>query len=508
MKRCIICGNIGDENSTVCEVCGNPYLDIEEDTPVASESDRNAAPGQPEGHHSETEERAAVETSSDGAVQAEHTEKNSAEAEHAEAVSGDADRTAASPAGKEENGGAAGAAAKQGRAEGRAPHRMKSGPQIYGQAQMSMSERERRQQGTVRRTVQGRPGGVPQGNPAGYPGNQTQGNPAGRPANRPQGNPAGRPANRPQGNPAGYPGSQMQGGPAGRPGNQMQGGPAGYPGNRMQGGPAGYPGNRMQGGSSRQIMENARAVIKSPVFVLIAILHTVYLVSSVAAVFLNELNYSQVVRLISGISLPAQMSGYVDSITKLLSSLDSGAIVANLVIRIPDLLFCIGLWLIVITVRTAKEEMSGAGFVFVKATVIIEMIKNCIFMILILVVSVALVIAAWVSKAQGMLVVAIITLVLTIVAAMMIIMYYFCFLATIKTCRRNAGTGEVYGKASGYVAVVHIILALTSVINLLSGIVNAEISGITGAVGRMGWMILFGIWIFMYKSRMSEVDPE
>ena len=30
MKRCIICGNVGSDDSTVCEVCGNPYLDIRE----------------------------------------------------------------------------------------------------------------------------------------------------------------------------------------------------------------------------------------------------------------------------------------------------------------------------------------------------------------------------------------------------------------------------------------------------------------------------------------------
>ena len=28
MKRCIICGNTGDDSSTVCSVCGNPYVDM------------------------------------------------------------------------------------------------------------------------------------------------------------------------------------------------------------------------------------------------------------------------------------------------------------------------------------------------------------------------------------------------------------------------------------------------------------------------------------------------
>ena len=38
MKRCIICGNLGDDNSTVCEVCGNPYMDLDDDAPDRMET--------------------------------------------------------------------------------------------------------------------------------------------------------------------------------------------------------------------------------------------------------------------------------------------------------------------------------------------------------------------------------------------------------------------------------------------------------------------------------------
>ena len=38
MKRCIICGNLGDDNSTVCEVCGNPYMDLDDDAPDRMEA--------------------------------------------------------------------------------------------------------------------------------------------------------------------------------------------------------------------------------------------------------------------------------------------------------------------------------------------------------------------------------------------------------------------------------------------------------------------------------------
>ena len=39
MKRCIICGHVGSDDSTVCEVCGNPYLDIRESDYSGGEPD-------------------------------------------------------------------------------------------------------------------------------------------------------------------------------------------------------------------------------------------------------------------------------------------------------------------------------------------------------------------------------------------------------------------------------------------------------------------------------------
>ncbi|MCD7957202.1 MAG: hypothetical protein LUG93_15930, partial [Lachnospiraceae bacterium] len=37
MKRCIVCGSIGDDDSTVCKVCGNPFVDL------ADESDKSTS---------------------------------------------------------------------------------------------------------------------------------------------------------------------------------------------------------------------------------------------------------------------------------------------------------------------------------------------------------------------------------------------------------------------------------------------------------------------------------
>lgn len=615
MKRCIICGNVGDDSSTTCEVCGNPYVDIEEnasDTPgagmysgqtpetVSGVQEKAPVDGQPGAgmsavygsdeaaggqHAAYSEDRAVSESGTNGAAQADSravpgangaaqadsrvvsgangaaqadsrvasgvngaaqtddravSGANSAAQLDSRVVSGangvaQVDSRVASGAnGAAQAGGAAqaqrrsavghpasGSAAAQG---ARPVHRMRSsGPQIYGQNGSQPSGAAYGQQGMVRRNVQGYPAGnsnaarptqqagAAQSRPTGYAANCAQGRPAGYSANGAQSRPAGYPASGAQGRPTGYPANGAQSRPAGtgqpRPVNGVQNArPAGYP---AQGRPANMgvrPAMQSPGHHARQIAETARKMLGSPLFLLVALLHTAYLAGSVASVFMNQMNYSQAVKLIRSVPLPSQVSGYANIIISLLSKLDSGAIAVNLLLRLPDLLFCLGLWLIFIKARTAGETMSGIGFSFARVTVILNMIVSCVAMLAVLVVSVAVVIASWTAGTTSVIAMSAIVLVAVIVITMIVIMYHFCYLATLKTCRLNGSTGEEYGSLSAFVAVLHILLALFNVINLLSGIVNAEIANIVGAVGAIGWMLLFAVWIFMYRGKMEEFE--
>ncbi|MCD7746551.1 MAG: hypothetical protein LUI13_14935 [Lachnospiraceae bacterium] len=256
--------------------------------------------------------------------------------------------------------------------------------------------------------------------------------------------------------------------------------------------------------TARKVIETALDALASPMLIIIALFYTVYFVSNIAAIFLRQLNFSQIARLLTLINFPSQLSGYISMFQAAMAWLDKGALALNLLIRVPELLFCVGLWLLIVLVRTADEQMSGVGFLLLKISVIITMIAACGILLVVLVVSVTLVIAAWSAGTQSLIVVAVVTLIATIAVTMAVLMYYFCYLATIKTVRRSARTGEPYGKASAYVAVIHIIFAFTAIINILSGIVNLEITGITAGAGQIGWMVLFGIWILRYRSSMSE----
>ena len=542
MKRCIICGNLGDDNSTVCEVCGNPYMDLDDDAPDRMEAgdDPVTEPEPDISEDWEPEQEAPVAEEVEAQDEISEAEEIEEEPERqaiapkkepeqqAIAPEEEPEQQAMVPEEEPEQGAVPALKAKQTvqtarpRTAGNNGHRMKSGPQIYGQMAGQGAPDQMQQDGMLRRTMNGndRPANhhptagvrrpiASQGRPMNGQGQPMQGRPM---------NSQGQPS---QGRPMNSQGQPMQGRPMNSQGQPMQGRPMNGQGQPMQGRPMNGQGQPMMqnrpmsapqydtpsmGFRNTKIREMSKKSFQSPIFLLVALLQTVYLAGSIAAIFMKQLNFSQVMRLITGISMPTQITGYMDQLLKLMAKLDTGAVLANLAIRIPDILMCLGLWMIVFAARSKKTEMPGVGFTFLKIVVIIGLIKSCVLMLAGLVISVALVVSAWVSGVQTMIVAAVVTLVIMIVLTMLVVMYYFSYLAMLRTFRTNTQKGESYGAASGYVAVVYILMGLFGIIGLLSGIVNGEISGIVGSAGRIGWMLLMAFWIFGYRSTLGEIE--
>lgn len=542
MKRCIICGNLGDDNSTVCEVCGNPYMDLDDDAPDRMETgdDPVTEPESDSSEDWEPEPEAPVAEEVEAQDEISEAEEIEEEPEQQAIAPKEApeqqvmapkeapEQQAMEPEEAPEQGAVPALKAKQTeqaarpRTAGNNGHRMKSGPQIYGQMAGQGAPDQMQPDGMLRRTMSGndRPvnhhptAGVrrpiaSQGRPVNSQGQPMQGRPM---------NSQGQPM---QGRPMNSQGQPMQSRPMNGAGQPMQGRPMNGQGQPMQGRPMNGQGQPMMqnrpmsapqydtpsmGFRNTKIREMSKKSFQSPIFLLVALLQTVYLAGSIAAIFMKQLNFSQVMRLITGISMPTQITGYMDQLLKLMAKLDTGAVLANLAIRIPDILMCLGLWMIVFAARSKKTEMPGVGFTFLKIVVIIGLIKSCVLMLAGLVISVALVVSAWVSGVQTMIVAAVVTLVIMIVLTMLVVMYYFSYLAMLRTFRTNTQKGESYGAASGYVAVVYILMGLFGIIGLLSGIVNGEISGIVGSAGRIGWMLLMAFWIFGYRSTLGEIE--
>ncbi|MCD8347725.1 MAG: hypothetical protein LUD16_07175 [Lachnospiraceae bacterium] len=605
MKRCIVCGNIGDDDSVVCNICGNPFIDMEgepddgndslkpderieeqlkevltqvQEDELAAQQEMAAMPNpvavpeamgadepgvtvlpeddfdpsvpqnaaaedpvkraaeafakqaaeEPAESGAEAYAQQAAEAFAKRAAEAPAENQSASEAYAKQAVEAPTENQSASEAyakqaveAPTENQSASEAYAKQAveapvenqrAAEAFAaenetnvqrparPRRMKSGPQIYGQDSMEEFEGA---QGVIRRDVHGGHAGENV-----VYGNDVQSGPV-QPRRRSETvqeqNSAVPPVRQ---RPAGVQESAEAVNNAPRTMNQQQR-PSVQPYAQT---PQENRGTSQQthhhsgksSGMARKMREASKEALTSPLLLVVALLQTVFLAASVAAIFMRELSYGQIAKLLNLLDLPSQLSGYVSMFQSAMAQLDKGALAINLAIRVPDLLFCLGLWLICILARSSKDKMSGIGFVLVQVVAIVEMIAACVVLLVVLILSVTLVIAAWSGGTQSTLVTAAVTLIGAIVVTMAIVMYFFCYLSTIRIISANARKGERCGKVSVYVAVVHMILAFTGIINILSGIVNLEVTGIAAGVGQLGWMLLFGVWILMYRSTLRE----
>lgn len=509
MKRCIICGNTGDDSSTVCSVCGNPYVDMSEslgeDFEDALQEEKKSA----DQKEDQTAGKAVSQKEKQAPQEAKEEDQGAVKQEKVQ------EKRASGSAPRRQEGQPARRTSR--------PHRSSAGPQIYGQDGTNAYSQPGRTRQTAGRAAAGDTQGRTPARPAQAAKSTSASGPEGTVVRRPvqsQERPAASRSTGMENTAASRTAATQvrrpaQGGnaPAQQPGgartpvqrNMPQGNRQPYP-RQPQPASGTYPQGRPQEYGNYRIRETAREALHSPMFCVMALLYTAYLIGSVAAIFMQELNYSQYARIVTAINIPAQFVSYVDDLFKLVAMLDTDAVVLNLVLKIPDVLFCLGLWLIFFMSGTKKQEMSGAGFLFGKIAVIVRMIIACVALVACLIISVAFLVASWVAGSKVTVVVSAVLLVLMIAVAMMVIMYYASYLGTIKVCRLNASTGESYGNVSGYLAVMSIILALLSVVNLLSAIVNVEFSGLVSSAGNIGWLALFAVWLFRYRGDMGEFE--
>ncbi|MDD6615621.1 MAG: hypothetical protein PUF13_05910 [Lachnospiraceae bacterium] len=261
------------------------------------------------------------------------------------------------------------------------------------------------------------------------------------------------------------------------------------------------PNNGMmrQGGYGQRLMIESRKALHSPLFLLITFLYTAAIAASAVSAVMQNLNFSHILQMLISVDAPGELMTYANKVVELLSRFDSGAVIIVLVSRIPDVFLCLGLWIAYLTSGKRRRKMPGAGFLFARIGLVLKLIAGCVLMLVCLLLAVTFAVSAWVSGIRATEVASVIFLAAMIVLTMIIVMYFFCCLHTVKVCECNMVRGESEGRASAYAAVLTMLASLLSVLVLLYSVVNMEIVGIISAACSMVWMILMGIWMLGYR---------
>ena len=276
----------------------------------------------------------------------------------------------------------------------------------------------------------------------------------------------------------------------------------------------GYPPNTQGGydyskataqtpGGARQVLVKARKLVRSPLFFLAVLFNTVMVVASVINVvtgnFINSVNAIQaMMRTALGSSVAVT---FLNGIIDIAEGFDGTVLMlAGLVISIPAILMCLGLWLMFFQTNSAKNEISTSGCTLTRVMVVLKFIGICLVMAAALIISVAFVVAAWASSSMTSIIVGVILLLVMILISTLSILYYVQLLFGIKVIRYNLKTGAMPGKIPVFVLVAGIVISLGTVASMLPMAPNDYI-GLVEKGASAAWMLFITIWTIVYRAK-------
>ncbi len=200
-----------------------------------------------------------------------------------------------------------------------------------------------------------------------------------------------------------------------------------------------------------------------------------------------------------------------------LFSTDTGtAVVTAVISAVPNILIAIGVFVVFASAKSKTEPTLGTGgLTLINVMIAIGLGVICVLALLVIVImlmgSAALsFIGGAVSSFEGSEYVgtafAIVIAVFAVVFAF-VISYYICLIRTVGAIKKTAHTGvpEIRGSAM-YITVLDFIFGSSTILGAISSVLGGNFIGALGNIFSGTAVILFGVALIKYRSRMKSVS--
>lgn len=255
----------------------------------------------------------------------------------------------------------------------------------------------------------------------------------------------------------------------------------------------------------------------SPLFLVVAICYTlVQLYSLLTIGSVGSSLYDTLYPILRELGMSAR------EIRNMLSGIQDTSGIASLLGMIPGILIMSGLWAIYGSSHSHTKKTGTAGLTMIQVVMILELIGIGIVMAIILLpLLVAIIEAGSHSSDLASAAMTGLMIAFVIVAAItaFVFVYYIKICTTISKVKNTLRTGVANRRVSGFVAVMCFIFGGITVISSFVGLIplleSRYVSSsmlIRGALGTLSSLlgaaaqILVGVLIFMYKSRMAQLE--
>ena len=310
--------------------------------------------------------------------------------------------------------------------------------------------------------------------------------------------------------------------------NRDQYGRAGYgyrqPGQDPQakGGRSDY-GRRESSGGSKTFMVKARKRVKSVSFVLMALAFTAMLALNVYNIYCGNAlrnitdSKTMLANILSGTDanfftqmlteLASQMVNMITNIRSIVSSLgQSVELGIAIVFLVPNVLYCLALWLMFFRTDTKRRQFPMGGYTMARVMMILKFLIACLVLAVGLVISVYFVVVGAQKKSgtiDSSLIQGVILLIVMIVVSIFVVMYYIQWMFCLKVVRDNAKKGTDPGRMPGFV--VFLSLLCTGVcIALMIPMASNDYVGLAARAAAAAYFLTSGLWVMLYKIKVKR----
>lgn len=255
-------------------------------------------------------------------------------------------------------------------------------------------------------------------------------------------------------------------------------------------------------GGSAQIMSKSRGMVKSPLFLLVLLFHTVMTVSSIINMVggnaIQSLNAVQAT--LEGVFGANVAISFLNGIIDMVEGISSGLIViGGAVLNLPSAVICIGLWMAFLCTKKHEDYISTAGYTLTRVMILLEFIFTCLVLTAGLIISVAFVVAAGASSSTTSIIVGIILLVVLIIVSLFAILFYVQFLHCLKVVKLNVKAGADPGRIAVFVPVVGIIMGILTALSMIP-MSPDDILGLVSQGTTAAWLLFGSVWLLVYRA--------
>lgn len=249
-------------------------------------------------------------------------------------------------------------------------------------------------------------------------------------------------------------------------------------------------------------MTKARGMVKSPLFFLVLLFHTVMTVSSIINMVggnaIQSLNAVQAT--LQGVFGSNVAISFLNGIIDMVESVSGGIIVlGGAVLNLPSVIICLGLWLAFLFTSKREDHVSTVGYTLTKVMVLLEFIFICLVLTAGLIISVAFVVAAGASSSTTSIIVGIVLLLVLIIVSLFTILFYVQFLHCIKVIKLNVKAGADPGRIAVFVPVVGIIMGVLTALSMIP-MSPDDILGLVSQGTTAAWLLFGSIWLLAYRA--------